>query len=106
VYAGRVGLPVVDGSALRGLLSVDLGPDDVPSFVAAPDSYRMFLDAVVGQFDGLELADDVFVNSFLELEQKVMPLAQLLVLPTCLLFCSNEKFNQIPNWRAKSIVLY
>ncbi|KAK1677296.1 hypothetical protein QYE76_038144 [Lolium multiflorum] len=70
VYAGRVGLPVVDGSALRGLLSVDLGPDDVPSFVAAPDSYRMFLDAVVGQFDGLEDADDVFVNSFHELEPK------------------------------------
>uniref|UniRef100_A0A8I7BC21 Glycosyltransferase n=1 Tax=Hordeum vulgare subsp. vulgare TaxID=112509 RepID=A0A8I7BC21_HORVV len=48
VYAGRVGLPVVDGSALRGLLSVDLGPEDVPSFVAAPESYRLLLDAVVG----------------------------------------------------------
>ncbi|KAI5010244.1 hypothetical protein ZWY2020_012381 [Hordeum vulgare] len=70
VYAGRVGLPVVDGSALRGLLSVDLGPEDVPSFVAAPGSYRVLLDAVVGQFDGLEDADDVFVNSFHELETK------------------------------------
>uniref|UniRef100_A0ACD5YZF5 Uncharacterized protein n=1 Tax=Avena sativa TaxID=4498 RepID=A0ACD5YZF5_AVESA len=47
VYAGRVGLPVVDGDALTGLLSVDLGPEDVPSFVAAPDSYRMLLDVVV-----------------------------------------------------------
>ena len=70
VYAGRVGLPVVDGSALRGLLSVELGPEDVPSFVAAPESYPLFLDAVVGQFDGLEDADDVFVNSFHELEPK------------------------------------
>jgi hypothetical protein len=65
----------------------------VPSFVAAPDSYRMFLDAVVGQFDGLEDADDVFVNSFHELEPKVSKVP--LFLPTtCLLFRSVEKFNQ------------
>ncbi|KAI5022596.1 hypothetical protein ZWY2020_059326 [Hordeum vulgare] len=76
VYTGRVGLPVVDGSVLRGLLSVDLGPEDVPSFVAAPESYHVLLDAVVGQFDGLEDADDVFVNSFHELETKVRPLAR------------------------------
>ncbi|KAE8766883.1 Protein disulfide isomerase-like 1-4 [Hordeum vulgare] len=67
VYAGRVGLPVVDGSALQGVLSVDLGPEDVPSFVAAPESYCVF--------DGLEDADDVFVNSFHELETKSEVLA-------------------------------
>ncbi|XP_044954832.1 uncharacterized protein LOC123405030 [Hordeum vulgare subsp. vulgare] len=67
VYAGCVGLPVVDGSALRGVLSVDLGPEDVPSFVAAPESYCVF--------DGLEDADDVFVNSFHELETKSEVLA-------------------------------
>lgn len=42
----------------------------MPSFVAAPESYRVLLDVVVGQFDGLEDADDVFVNSFHELETK------------------------------------
>jgi hypothetical protein len=52
----------------------------------------MFLDAVVGQFDGLEDADDVFVNSFHELEPKVKAL--LLVRPTCLLLCSFEKSSQ------------
>ncbi|KAI4968135.1 hypothetical protein ZWY2020_005247 [Hordeum vulgare] len=67
VYAGRVGLLVVDGSALRGVLSVDLGPEDVPSFVAARESYCVF--------DGLEDADDVFVNSFHELETKSEVLA-------------------------------
>ncbi|KAG8069407.1 hypothetical protein GUJ93_ZPchr0005g15922 [Zizania palustris] len=36
VWAGRVGLPIIDGSSLRGLLSVELGPDVVPSFVKAP----------------------------------------------------------------------
>lgn len=71
VWAGRVGLPVVDGGALRGLLSVELGPEDVPSFVKAPESYPPFLEAVLGQFDGLEDADDVLVNSFQELEQNV-----------------------------------
>uniref|UniRef100_A0A0E0DBD8 Glycosyltransferase n=1 Tax=Oryza meridionalis TaxID=40149 RepID=A0A0E0DBD8_9ORYZ len=70
VWAGRVGLPVVDGGALRGLLTVELGPEDVPSFVKAPESYPPFLEAVLGQFDGLEDADDVLVNSFQELEPK------------------------------------
>ncbi|KAE8792965.1 UDP-glycosyltransferase 74E2 [Hordeum vulgare] len=78
VYAGRVGLSVVDGSALRGVLSVDMGSEDVSSFVAAPESYCVF--------DGLEDADDVFVNSFHELETKVRPLVRahhlFVVLPT------------------------
>ncbi|KAL5214803.1 hypothetical protein ABZP36_003955 [Zizania latifolia] len=70
VWAGRVGLPVINGSSLRGLLSVELGPDAVPSFVKAPESYPSLLKAVVGQFEGLEDADDVLVNSFQELEPK------------------------------------
>ncbi|BAH92521.1 Os04g0206001 [Oryza sativa Japonica Group] len=36
----------------------------------APESYPPFLEAVLGQFDGLEDADDVLVNSFQELEPK------------------------------------
>ncbi|KAM0878669.1 hypothetical protein ACQ4PT_034737 [Festuca glaucescens] len=68
--AGRVALPLTDGSALRrrGVLSMDLGPEDVPPFVAEPEWYPAFTDSALGQFDGLEEADDVLVNSFRELE--------------------------------------
>jgi hypothetical protein len=72
-FSGRVALPLADGSALRrrGVLSVDLGPDDVPPFVAAPEWYPAFTDSALGQYDGLEEADDVLVNSFRELEPEV-----------------------------------
>ncbi|XP_047069398.1 UDP-glucosyltransferase UGT13248-like [Lolium rigidum] len=68
--AGRVALPLPDGSALRcrGVLSVDLGPQDVPPFVAKPEWYPAFTDSALGQFHGLDQADDVLVNSFRELE--------------------------------------
>ncbi|KAM0890438.1 hypothetical protein ACQ4PT_027067 [Festuca glaucescens] len=68
--AGRVALPLADGSALRrrGVLSVDLGPEDVPPFVAKPEWYPAFTDSALGQFDGLDQADDVLVNSFRDLE--------------------------------------
>ncbi|KQJ81835.1 UDP-glucosyltransferase UGT13248 isoform X2 [Brachypodium distachyon] len=69
-WAGRVALPLTDGSALRGVLSVELGPDDVPPFVAAPEWYPAFTESALGQFDGLEEADDVLVNSFRDLEPK------------------------------------
>ncbi|KAG8095946.1 hypothetical protein GUJ93_ZPchr0013g34039 [Zizania palustris] len=45
---GRVGLPAIYGSSLRGLLSVELGPDVVSSFMKTPKSYPLFLKAVVG----------------------------------------------------------
>jgi hypothetical protein len=80
VFSGRVALPLADGTALRrcGVLSVDLGAEDVPPFVAAPEWYPAFTDSAMGQFDGLEEADDVLVNSFRELESEVST--------TCLLF--------------------
>ncbi|CAO2041546.1 unnamed protein product [Urochloa humidicola] len=69
VWAGRAVLPVADGGALRGIkLGVELGPGDVPPFVAAPRWYPAFTESALGQFDGLELADDVLVNSFHDLE--------------------------------------
>ena len=73
VWAGRLPLPVVDGKELfaRGLLGVELGPDDVPPFAAKPDWCPVFLEASVRQFEGLEDADDVLVNSFHEIEPKV-----------------------------------
>ncbi|KAL6650402.1 hypothetical protein ACP70R_009327 [Stipagrostis hirtigluma subsp. patula] len=72
VWAGRLALPVTDGRELhaRGLLGVELGPDDVPPFAAKPDWCPVFLEALVRQFEGLEDADDVLVNSFHDIEPK------------------------------------
>ncbi|PUZ46372.1 hypothetical protein GQ55_7G070200 [Panicum hallii var. hallii] len=72
VWAGRLELPVTDGRELfaRGLLGVELGPDDVPPFAARPDWCPVFLKASVRQFEGLEEADDVLVNSFHAIEPK------------------------------------
>jgi hypothetical protein len=74
-----VALPLADGAAmrLRGVLSVDLGPDDVPPFVAAPEWYPAFTDSALGQFHGLEEADHVLVNSFCELEPEVSTICLL-----------------------------
>ena len=79
LWAGRLALPVTDGAELsrQGLLGVELGPDDVPPFV--------------GQFEGLEDADDVLVNSFRDIEPKV----SVVLLATCLLFCSRHKNKKI-----------
>lgn len=89
VWTGRLPMPVTDGRDLfaRGLLGVELGPDDVPPFTARPDWYPAFLEATIGQFEGLEEADEVLVNSFRDIEPKVwLPV-------TCLLFCSNVHRN-------------
>jgi hypothetical protein len=58
LWAGRMALPATDGRELvaRGALSVELGPEDMPPFVAAPE------------FEGLNQADDVLVNSFRDFE--------------------------------------
>ncbi|AQK85060.1 hypothetical protein ZEAMMB73_Zm00001d037870 [Zea mays] len=45
-------------------------PDDVPSFAAKPDWCPVFLRASLRQFEGLEDAADVLVNSFHEIEPK------------------------------------
>ncbi|XP_037475040.1 UDP-glucosyltransferase UGT13248-like [Triticum dicoccoides] len=71
VSAGRVALPLADGSALRGRLSVELGPNDVPPFVAAQAWYPTFMDSVLSQFDGLDQADHVLANFFCDLEPMV-----------------------------------
>ncbi|KAK8448513.1 hypothetical protein SEVIR_7G025700v4 [Setaria viridis] len=71
VWAGRAALPLADGGALRGRLGVELGPDDVPPFLEAPQWYPAFTESALSQFDGLEHADDVLVNSFRDLEPTV-----------------------------------
>ncbi|TKW03461.1 hypothetical protein SEVIR_7G025600v4 [Setaria viridis] len=70
VWAGRAPLPMTDGSALRrrGVIGVDLGAEDLPPFVVAPDLYPQYLKVSIRQFDGIEDADDVFINSFRDLE--------------------------------------
>ncbi|KAJ1254819.1 hypothetical protein BS78_K321600 [Paspalum vaginatum] len=68
VWAGRVATPLAEGSALRGRLGVELGPGDVPPFMAAPQWYPAFTESALSQFDGLEHAGDVLVNSFRDLE--------------------------------------
>ncbi|KAB8094969.1 hypothetical protein EE612_022496 [Oryza sativa] len=70
VWAGRVPLPMDDGGDLRrrGVLSVDLATADLPPFVAAPELYPKYLDVSIRQFEDLLDADDVFVNSFNDLE--------------------------------------
>jgi len=70
VWAGRAPLPMTNGSALRrrGLTSVDLGAEDLPPFVVAPELYPQYLKVSIGQFEGIEHAADVFINSFRDLE--------------------------------------
>uniref|UniRef100_A0A0D9W2M9 Uncharacterized protein n=1 Tax=Leersia perrieri TaxID=77586 RepID=A0A0D9W2M9_9ORYZ len=74
VSAGRLALPVTaeDARGLyeRGVLGVELGNDDVPPFAARPEWQPTFIDTLVRQFDGLEDADDVLVNSSSDLEPK------------------------------------
>uniref|UniRef100_A0A0D9W2M5 Deoxynivalenol-UDP-glucosyltransferase n=2 Tax=Leersia perrieri TaxID=77586 RepID=A0A0D9W2M5_9ORYZ len=74
VFAGRLALPVTAADARglyeRGVLGVELGHDDVPPFAARPEWHSTFIDKSVRQFDGLEDADDVLVNSSSDLEPK------------------------------------
>ncbi|XP_037481926.1 UDP-glucosyltransferase UGT13248-like [Triticum dicoccoides] len=72
VWAGRLALPVMDGRELlaHGALGLELGPEDVPPFMEAPESLAVFLSTSIEQFDGLEDADDVLVNSFSGIEPK------------------------------------
>ncbi|KAG2570971.1 hypothetical protein PVAP13_7KG025400 [Panicum virgatum] len=71
LWAGRLALPVMDGAELsrRGLLG-ELGPDDVPTFAAKPDWCPVITQVLLRQFEGLEDADGVLVNSFRDIEPK------------------------------------
>lgn len=69
-WAGRAPLPMADGSALkrRGIVSIDLAAEDLSPFVVSPEIYPKYLDVSIRQFEALDDADDVFVNSFRDLE--------------------------------------
>ncbi|KAK1677376.1 hypothetical protein QYE76_038224 [Lolium multiflorum] len=69
-WAGRAPLPMADGGTLRrrGLVSVDLGPEDLSPFVVSPELYPKYLDVSIRQFEDLEEVDAVLINSFRDLE--------------------------------------
>ncbi|CAM0877313.1 unnamed protein product [Alopecurus aequalis] len=56
--------------AVLGALGIELGPEDVPPFVAVPELSPALREMSVGQFDGLKDADDVLVNSVSDMEPK------------------------------------
>ncbi|RLM87213.1 UDP-glycosyltransferase 74F2-like [Panicum miliaceum] len=71
-FAGRIRPPLTDGETVADELPglpAGLRPGDLPSFLAEPTSdYPAYLDLPVNQFDGLDTADHVLVNSFHELQ--------------------------------------
>jgi pathogen-inducible salicylic acid glucosyltransferase len=76
-WAGRMDLPVAPGGKavppeLLPGLSTGLEPADFPTFLTEPDGgCRAYLDLMLQQCQGFEVADHVLVNSFYELEPKV-----------------------------------
>uniref|UniRef100_A0A0D3H1E7 Uncharacterized protein n=1 Tax=Oryza barthii TaxID=65489 RepID=A0A0D3H1E7_9ORYZ len=70
-WCGRVHIPVEAGAiALIGLPALEL--EGLPWFIkVGPGPYPAYFDLVMKQFDRLELADDVLVNSFYELEPEL-----------------------------------
>ncbi|KAL5201811.1 hypothetical protein ABZP36_036165 [Zizania latifolia] len=69
VWCNRVGVPVKAGAtvALPGLPALEM--DGLPWFLkVGPGPYPAYFETVMRQFDGLEQADDVLVNSSYELE--------------------------------------
>ncbi|XP_047051866.1 UDP-glucosyltransferase UGT13248-like [Lolium rigidum] len=69
VWSERVGVPVEAGATvgLPGLPALE--PEGLPWFLkVGPGPYPGYFEMVMSQFKGLELADDVLVNSFYELE--------------------------------------
>lgn len=73
-WAGRVELPLPTSAPAPPLPGVppELEPADFPTFLTAPAAGRSaYLDLLLRQCQGLEVADHVLVNSFHELQPKV-----------------------------------
>nr|CAB3457608.1 unnamed protein product [Digitaria exilis] len=67
VWCRRLGVPVDATARLPGLPALE--PEGLPWFLrVGPGPYPAYFELVVRQFQGLEEADDVLVNSFYELE--------------------------------------
>ncbi|BAF25600.2 Os09g0518400 [Oryza sativa Japonica Group] len=72
-WAGRVELPLPTSAPAPPLPGVppELEPADFPTFLTAPAAGRSaYLDLLLRQCQGLEVADHVLVNSFHELQPK------------------------------------
>jgi len=72
VWSRRLRVPVDGGAVLRlpGLPALE--PDGLPWFLkVGTGPYPAYFQLVIRQFQGLEQADDVLVNSFYELEPEV-----------------------------------
>ncbi|KAF8701121.1 hypothetical protein HU200_033778 [Digitaria exilis] len=70
VWCRRLGVPVDATARLPGLPALE--PEGLPWFLrVGPGPYPAYFELVVRQFQGLEEADDVLVNSFYELEPEV-----------------------------------
>ncbi|CAN6175038.1 unnamed protein product [Urochloa humidicola] len=72
-FTGRIRPTVVAGDGEEPLellpgMPAGIVPGDLPSFLVEPSEYPAYLDMFVNQFDGLDAADHVLVNSFYELE--------------------------------------
>uniref|UniRef100_A0A0D9XFQ2 Deoxynivalenol-UDP-glucosyltransferase n=1 Tax=Leersia perrieri TaxID=77586 RepID=A0A0D9XFQ2_9ORYZ len=72
VWRGMVKAPVVENGGIIEMAGLPaLEKEGLPWFLkVGPGPYPAYFDMVMRQFDGLELADDVLINSFYELEPK------------------------------------
>jgi pathogen-inducible salicylic acid glucosyltransferase len=73
-WAGRVPPPeLLRPEDIRGLdgLSCELEMSDVPTFLTDASYHPSFRELLVNQFQGLDTADHVLVNSFYDLEPQV-----------------------------------
>ncbi|KAJ0972234.1 hypothetical protein J5N97_020193 [Dioscorea zingiberensis] len=68
-FQGRLSIPFTEPEVLLPGLP-GLGPHDLPSFLvdSVDGPYPAYLQLVLNQFSNLEKADEVFINSFHELE--------------------------------------
>nr|CAB3453965.1 unnamed protein product [Digitaria exilis] len=84
-FTGTIRPPIVEEQGPVELpgLPAGLRPGDLPSFLAVPDC-PAYLDMLVNQFNGLDAADQVLVNSFHELEPQ-------------------ESDYMVSTWRAKTV---
>jgi hypothetical protein len=96
-------LPATDGRALfdRGALGVELGPEDMPPFVAVPELKPEFLKTSLRQFEGLEDAADVLVNSFSDIEPKVSYFKHLSACRSSSHSVDMQTLNYLPNIKAE-----
>lgn len=71
IYKGVMKVPVLEKEVLIPGLPTALGVLDLPSFVLDQEKHLGSFELLLGQFEGVEDCDFVFVNSVYELEKEV-----------------------------------